>query len=153
MLFSKPAKTSAEKCCTVFFFFLESQTYLLWTCRFRVSGETLGASRMEGFMHAMISICFLMFCNSFRHFALNQTSAPIHVPSRRKCTGSQTDAQDAGVQKGKKRERQRTVATLSEKNLMSGCGRLPQPEWFSQTHLKKTEPHVRAYLRSADTRA
>lgn len=40
-----------------------------------------------------------------------------------------------------------------QQNLMVGCGRLPQPEWFSQTHLKKTIPYVRAYLRSADTRA
>lgn len=48
------------------------------------------------------------------------------------------------------------VKTAKSRNivtLMGGCGRLPRPEWFSQTHLKKTIPYVEAYLRSADTTA
>ena len=67
---------------------------------------------MEGFMHAMISICFLMFSNGLRHFALNQTSAPIHVM---KMHGESNRRARCRSAEGEKRERQRTVATLSEK--------------------------------------
>ena len=98
-----------------FFFFKEPNHIYSGRADSECQERLWGGSRMEGFMHAMISICFLMFCNSFRDFALNQTSAPIHVPSRRKCTGSHAGTQDAGVQNGGKRERQRTVVTLSEK--------------------------------------
>lgn len=43
---------------------------------------------------------------------------------------------ECGQISNKKQPNQETHSSTG-KNLMGGCGRLPQPEWFSQTHLKK----------------